>query len=185
MKKITLYIFAIICWTACSSNEKTAQSKVEEYILAHADDPKSYEFINIDKPDTVRISDTLATKMYLDSLIDLSMAISSLKLSQVYLDEYEVSIKGEFGHIYRESYEQYKKEVEEYTSAIRKAEMEISETKKKIQRLEKTPTENNILRISYNVNFRLKNRFGALVKSSASITYLPSEQKWEAVHMRK
>jgi hypothetical protein len=185
MNKLTIYLLTAIAMIACSSEKNTAQNKVEDYIKANADDPKSYEFINVDKPDTVRISDTLNTKMYLDSVIDLSMSMTSLKLSTEYLNEYEGKIYGEFGYIYRESYEKYKAEVEQYTLAVKKAEKTISETKKKIQILEKTPSENKILRIRYKVNFRLKNGFGAMVKSSATVTYLPLEQKWEEVQISK
>jgi hypothetical protein len=185
MNKLTIYLLTAIAMIACSSEKNTAQNKVEDYLTANADDPKSYEFINVDKPDTVRISDTLNTKMYLDSVIDLSMSMSSLKLSQEYLDEYKGKIHGEFGYIYRESYEKYKAEVQEYTLAVQKAEKTITETKKKIQILEKTPSENKILRSRYKVNFRLKNGFGAMVKSSATVTYLPLEQKWEEVQISK
>jgi hypothetical protein len=185
MKKTIIYSIAAIALAACSSNEKTARAKVEEHIQANAHDPKSYEFISIEKPDTVTVSDTLETSAYLDSLIDLDMGISSLNMAKENVAEYEDKIQGEYGYIYKESYDLYVDEVKEYTTKVEQAKKQIEEKKKKIADLKKNPTEDKIVRILYTVNFRLKNGLGALRKSSATIIYVPKDDKWEEVQMSK
>jgi hypothetical protein len=185
MKKKIIYSFAAIELAACSSNEKTARTKVEEYIQANANDPKSYEFIDMGKPDTTRISDTLETSAYLDSLIDLDLAQSSLERAKSNVAEYEEEIKGAYGYIYMDSYNEYVKEVGEYTEKIEKAKIKIAEKRKKILGLKQNPKSDEIVRITYTVNFRLKNGLGALMKTKATITYSPKGEKWDDPEISK
>ena len=185
MKKIIFALPAIVFLVACNSNEKTARTKVEEYIQANANDPKSYEFIDMGKPDTTRISDTLETSAYLDSLIDLDMAQSSLERAKSNVAEYEEEIKGEYGYIYMDSYNEYVKEVGEYTEKIEKDKIKIEEKKKKILGLKQNPKSDEIVRITYTVNFRLKNGLGALMKTKATITYSPKGEKWDDPEISK
>jgi hypothetical protein len=184
MKKTIFALTAILLFAACNSNEKTARSKVEEYIQANANDPDSYEFIKMEEPDTVRISDTLRMSIFIDSL-SLSTDKSFLEFSKSSVADYEDEIKGQYGYIYMESYKGYVKEVEEYTEKVEKAEKKIEGKKKKIQSLDKNPESDKIVSVIYTVNFRLKNGLGALMKTRATIVYSPGDEKWGKVNISK
>jgi hypothetical protein len=177
--KYLVYLFVIaIGITACSSNEKTARNKIEDFIKANANDAKSYEFISMNKPDTVRISDTLEQKIFLDSLVDLDVALSGLELSQEFLSDHEEKMKGSNPEIYRESYELYKKEVAEYSMTIDKVTKSIEKDKNKIKEFKEKPMENTIVQIVYKLNCRLKNKLGVLNKTSILINFFPADNKW-------
>jgi hypothetical protein len=164
--------------SACSSNEKTARNKIEDFIKANANDAKSYEFISMNTADTSRISDTLEQKIFLDSLVDLDVAARGLELSQEFLSDYEEKMKGPFPDIYKESYEQYKKEVSDYSITIEKVTTAINQDKKKLKEIKEKPEENKIVRVVYTLNCRLKNKIGVLNKTSVSISFFPNENRW-------
>jgi len=185
MKKTIFLALVSVVLASCSSNEKTAKSKIEEFIQANANDPGSFEFINMENPDTLRISDTLEISAYLDSVVDLDVALSSLEISQESFDEYSTEINGEYGYIYKESYETSKAEVEQYSKEVEKERKEIAEKQSKIKELKKHPEKDQIVSINYTMNFRIKNGFGALKKSSASIKYIPKKETWETVKISK
>jgi hypothetical protein len=77
------------------------------------------------------------------------------------------------------------KEVGEYTEKIEKAKIKIAEKKKKILGLKQNPKSDEIVRITYTVNFRLKNGLGALMKTKATITYSPKGEKWDDPEISK
>lgn len=181
MKYFIYLIILSVSVVACSSNEKTARNKIEDFIKENANDAKSYEFISIDKPDTLRISDTLEQKIYLDSIVDLDLALRNLELSQEFLSDYEEKMKGAYSYIYRESYEQHKKEVAHYSMIIEKITKSIEQERNKLIEFKQKPAENKIVRVVYKLNCRLKNKLGVLNKTSISIHLFPDKNKWGAV----
>jgi hypothetical protein len=185
MNKIIRLLLISLLMVACSSNEKTARNKIESFIEENANDAKSYEFISMNRPDTLRISDTLKLKMYLDSIITLDLAYQNLKLSQQFLSESEKEMKGEYSDIYKDSYEQHKKEVEEYSKEVENAKKGIELDRVKLKEIEKNPAKNVIVQVRYKLNCRLKNKIGALTKTTVSIIFKPQEKSWGEVIMEQ
>jgi|GEM_PF-3136572 len=172
---------------ACSSKEKTARSKIEEFVLKNADDPKSYEFIEMEKPDTFFQSESIKLNISLDSS-SLKMENALLTIDSNFYYMYAEKVKdSDYGYIYRSTFEDYKlkmlissKRVDSFKNSI----------KVNLDRLAKAKSSDKAISIEYTAKFRLKNSFGALKKSSASVVYLcdenlPEDKRWVEVQMEK
>ncbi|MFN9112150.1 MAG: hypothetical protein ACK5XN_18950 [Bacteroidota bacterium] len=187
IKPIFSLLMAGVLLAACSSKEKTARSKIEEFVLKNADDPKSYEFIEMEKPDTFFQSESIKLNISLDSS-SLKMENALLTIDSNFYYMYAEKVKdSDYGYIYRSTFEDYKlkmlissKRVDSFKNSI----------KVNLDRLAKAKSSDKAISIEYTAKFRLKNSFGALKKSSASVVYLcdenlPEDKRWVEVQMEK
>lgn len=167
MEKILIIISTILILVSCNSNEKTAQNKIKEYIQLNANDPKSYEFIDIREIDTIKISDTLLNQIQFDS--------NMIRRYGVYINErYVISVASKNLYIQESFSRDQDTENQIYIKRI-------EDTKRKIKSLKLNPNKDEILKIIYTINFRIKNINGGIIKSQASITYNPKNQKWDNI----
>ena len=69
MKKTILFSIASAFLFSCSDQTDVAREKIESHIDSFANDPGSYQFVRMEKPDTTRKSDVLLDDAFIDSLI--------------------------------------------------------------------------------------------------------------------
>jgi hypothetical protein len=184
MKKLLLIAFGSFQLFSCSSIEKDARAKIEQHIKENAHDAKSYEFISMGKPDTLKLTDSLSVtlKTKNNSLkFHKDMMQSSMK--QVAFYENVMAETPNYAYIFTDSYERNKKDVAEYAEEVKKDSTAIQEVKSMIDNIKANPELNKIQDITYLLNFRIKNLMGALFKTHATIKYFPANNSWGPVEM--
>ncbi len=173
--------------SACSENKDVAREKIEHYFDSVANDPKSYEFIDMMKPDTFRkshfiyggqVSDTTGlskVSKYEWKYMDYNVGWSFIKYQKSLVLYYkcEVETSG-YPDIYLSSYKEY---VNKFDSLMKDWHVK----NKQINYLKNNPSKDSIVEIDYGINFRAKNKMGGLVKGSGKISYHPSKNSWGEV----
>ena len=178
MKKTILFSIASVFLFSCSDQTDVAREKIENYIDSFANDPGSYQFVRMEKPDTMRKSGMLFSRVYIDSLVYLTSAREMRDL------EFETftrrSSSSYLQDLAAESLTRYKKcqkEVDSLESSVKKK-------KNEALKISKDPQLDSILYISHKCIFRIKNAAGGLVLSEANITFDCSKQRWESVRIK-
>ena len=184
MKKLFLSIAIVSTFVGCTSNQSTARKKIEEQILKSAHDAKSYEFIEMGKPDTIKKSDLLFNEIEILS-IDYEYETKQIEFYKDLYDSYSKNIKGEYGYIYLDSYHEYKKE---YNNRLKKGielNQKIISKRLSVDSVLKS-NKNTIEEIVYTCHFRIGIPMGGLIKTQASIIYYSNEkdkEKWGEVSL--
>lgn len=184
MKKY-VYVFILMGFLlSCSnSHENEARKRIEMYISENAHDPNSYEFIKIDLPDTLTISDTLLISLKSDSA-DLwhfkDMENSSRSTANHYKEKKNDKY---FGIGAEEGEESFLKEAEYYRNKAAEKSASIQEKINTLEKLSKDPVDKQILSVTYTLNFRIKNLMGAYSKTFATINYYPANDKWGVIEI--
>ncbi len=183
MKKLLLLSFGSLLLLSCSSIDKDARTKIEQHIKENAHDAKSYEFISMEKPDTTTTADTMMKSILLDSL-ELEKHLNEVEVYTNLIEKYQgkATDKNE-GFMYIESFNRFKSELESAEESSEKLKKEISAKHNKINEVKNSPGANQILLISYGLNFRIKNLMGGYYKTNAKIIYYPQNQTWSGVEI--
>lgn len=191
MKKILLGMTGmVIGMSACTNNENVAREKIEHYFDSVANDPKSYEFIDMMKPDTVRKSDRIwggdvkdtiglseVTKYWDDYTSRTDDEWSEIKWQKAWVLKYEYNVEtSNFPDIYLDTYKEY---VNEFDSLMKDWHVK----NKQRNYLKNNPSKDSIVFVNYGINFRAKNKMGGLVKGSGNITYYPSKNSWGTAYI--
>jgi hypothetical protein len=184
MKKLFLTLLVSFSLFSCSDNQDIAREKIEEQISKYAHDAKSYEFIEMGKPDTIKKSDLLFSEIKILS-IDYEYETKQIEYYKDLYDTYSENIKGEYGYIYLDSYHEYKKE---YANRIKKGielNQKLIDKRQSVDKVLKS-NKNTVEQIVYTCHFRIRIPMGGLVRTEASITYYPNkkdEEKWGEVSL--
>jgi hypothetical protein len=174
--------------SACSENKDVAREKIEHYFDSVANDPKSYEFIDMMKPDTFRKSDLIfggqvsdttglskITKYDYRYMSRIDEGWSHIKWQKSLVLEYKYNVEtSSFPDIWLDSYKEY---VNEFDSLMK----DWHVNNKQRNYLKNNPSKDSIVEIDYGINFRAKNKMGGLVKGSGKISYHPSKNSWGRV----
>jgi hypothetical protein len=184
MKK--LFAIAILATsallTSCSTNQNTARKKIQKHIFKTAHDAKSYEFIEMGKPDTIKKSDLLLDEYrFKEKLFEIDS--QQVEFYKDKYDWYSERIKGSYGYIYKDSYLRIKKEYESRLEQIIELGEEMASLLSSIDKLLKS-NEDTIEQIVYTCHYRIRIPMGGLIKTQSSIIYYPNEkdeEKWGRV----
>ena len=177
MKKIILSSIASVFLFSCSNQTDVAREKIEDHIDSFANDPGSYQFVGMEKPDTIRKSDT----MYIDDFL-ITVYKTQVELYQDQVNYYSKMVKGSYGYIYQDSYKDYLEYLADYNDKLSKQISKINSQKQLYKKIRNTPMD-SIVRVVYRLKFRIKNAAGGLILTSAYITLTTSNQSWGKITM--
>ena len=178
MKKIILASIISVSLFSCSNQTDVAREKIEDHIDSFANDPGSYQFVRMEKPDTMRRSDTLM----LDSFL-LDHYKDRVADDQDQVDWYQERVQGSYGYIYQNSYDFYLKCLADSKERLNKVISKLESEKELYNRINNTEMD-SILRITHKLSFRIKNAAGGLMLTSARITFTPSNQSWGSIKIK-
>jgi len=190
MKKILVGMGMVIGMSACTNNENVAREKIEHYFDSVANDPKSYEFIDMMKPDTFRkshfiwggnVEDTIGlskvTKYEWRYNSRTDEGWSQIKYQKSLVLEYKYEVEtSSFPYIWSSSYKEY---VNEFDSLMK----DWHVNNKQRNYLKNNPSKDSIVCVKYGINFRAKNKMGGLARGSGNISYHPSKDSWGEVNI--
>jgi hypothetical protein len=178
MKKIILSSIASVFLFSCSNQTDVAREKIENHIDSFANDPGSYQFVRMEKPDTTRKSDEILSEIYIDSLVYLTSAKEMMNFEfECFTRRSSLSCLQDLATVSFTRYKEYQKEVDSLESSLKKR-------KEEVLKFSKTPQTDSVLCISHKCVFRIKNAAGGLILTEANITFDFAKQKWENVRMK-
>jgi hypothetical protein len=166
MKKLLLLLMiSASTLLACSSIEKDARAKIEQHIKENAHDAKSYEFVNMEKPDTLFVADTLLQSIKADSEKILDFAKTE-KLYKEQADFYAAEMQKDtrLTSVYKETYDRCLSGIVQFQERAKEVELIIEAKKSAISDLKNKPMTDQIIKVNYRLNFRIKNLMGGFTR---------------------
>jgi hypothetical protein len=176
MKKLILLISIVSTFVGCTSNQSTARKKIQEYVLKNANDANSYEFIEMDNPDTIRKSGELFHLIEKDSL-ELKSSPEALHYSD-FINIYE-SEPPSIEHTSHIFFERLKIWNDSLTTLLIN---NINKNTILYNKIKNTESD-SIVGITHRCNFRIRIPSGGLIKTYALITYYPTPKDWSEVYV--
>jgi cell division protein FtsB len=177
MKKTILFSIASVFLFSCSNQTDVAREKIESHIDSFANDPGSYQFVGMEKPDTVRKSDT----MFINDIL-VTFYKTDVEHYQDQVNYYSKMVKGSYGYIYQDSYKDYLEYLANANDKLNKEISKLNSQKKIYKKIHNTQMD-SIAWVVYKLKFRIKNAAGGLILTSASVTFAPSSQSWGKIRM--
>jgi hypothetical protein len=191
---INLFVGLLLLLTGCNkSNQDIAQSKIEEFVLKNANDAKSYEFIEMGKPDTIMKSDSIETfiketkNRNLELLEDNEFTISRINSEKT---SYEIWLRlgdQKYANQSLLDYNRYVVKQNKCYSTIKSNTTKIKESEILLEEIKEKELKNknaNIHKIIYTCHYRIGIPLGGLIKTQTSIEYFPNgKDKWSEVSL--
>jgi hypothetical protein len=184
MKKLLLLATVSLLLLSCSSIEKDARQKIEQFISENANDASSYEFVSMDNPDTLFVADTLMLSIKKDStkIIDFQKT-EAVYSEQIKFYAAEMEKDKSLIPIYKETHDRCLVSVLYFQEKAKETTKVIDEKKSFINDLTSKPISEQIIQITFVLNFRIKNLMGGLYKTNAKIIYFPQNLTWSGVEI--
>lgn len=191
---INLFVGLLLLLTGCNkSNQDVAQSKIEDFVLKNANDAKSYEFIEMGKPDTIMKSDSIETfiketkNKNLELLEDNLFTISRINSEKT---SYEIWLRlgdQKYANQSLLDYNRYVVKQNKCDSTIKSNTTKIKESEILLEEIKEKELKNknaNIHKIIYTCHYRIGIPLGGLIKTQTSIEYFPNgKDKWSEVSL--
>jgi hypothetical protein len=173
MKRTITILGCAILMISCNNNESKMKSGIKEHLNKNANDPKSYEFVELKILDTVTVGEI--NKRIVD---DITYDIERAKEDITYDIErakkdiiFQTKLINILGHDNLSLRREYELEIEDNKSKIKEYELEIANLTQKLNATKKDFTNKEIVGYVAYHKFRLKNGFGALDLSKMFVEF--------------
>lgn len=175
MKKITIVLFTPLLILGCgqkTSMETVVKKYMTDSVVVNFNDPKSYEFVSLAKPDSV-FSHDIAKKNIEDLTIQLGGKQSELRLAKIQTDMDKTESTGSA----------IDKDIDNGNQKVEASvNKQIDLLNESINVYKKQLAEKDFLdHIDFQVNCRAKNKMGALILNTVELRYYPKDNKFEQI----